>query len=56
MLPPRRWIVERSFTWATRFRRLVEDDERSAGALADLHLVAFVCLMLQKAALLAGSL
>jgi transposase len=24
---PRRWVVERSFAWATRFRRLVRDDE-----------------------------
>lgn len=56
MLPPRRWIVERSFAWATRFRRLVEDDERSSSARAELHLVAFVCLMLRTAALLAGGL
>lgn len=27
-LLPRRWIVERSFAWATRFRRLVKDYER----------------------------
>ncbi|WP_371126662.1 hypothetical protein [Bosea sp. (in: a-proteobacteria)] len=25
LLPPRRWVVERSFAWATRFRRLVKD-------------------------------
>jgi hypothetical protein len=25
---PRRWVVERSFAWATRFRRLVRDYER----------------------------
>ncbi|MEQ4597349.1 MAG: transposase [Methylobacteriaceae bacterium] len=56
MLPPRRWIVERSFAWASRFRRLVEDEERSSSARADLHLVAFVCLMLRTAALLAAGL
>jgi transposase len=56
VLLPRRWVVERSFAWATRFRRLVKDYERYASTLADLHLVAFVCLMLRKAALLvAGS-
>nr|WP_015061109.1 transposase [Pseudomonas sp. K-62]BAM13945.1 transposase [Pseudomonas sp. K-62] len=42
--------IERSFAWATRFRRLVKDYERYASTLADLHLVAFVCLMLKQAA------
>jgi transposase len=50
VLLPRRWVVERSFAWATRFRRLVKDYERYASTLADLHVVAFVCLMLRKAA------
>ena len=55
VLLPRRWVVERSFTWATRFRRLVKDYERYASTLADLHLVAFACLMLEQAAqLIAG--
>jgi transposase len=54
VLLPRRWVVERSFAWATRFRRLVKDYERYASTLANLHLVAFVCLMLKKAALLAA--
>lgn len=52
VLLPRRWVVERSFAWTTRFRRLVKDYERYARTLADLHLVAFVCLMLKQAALL----
>jgi transposase len=55
MLLPKRWVVERSFAWATRFRRLVKDDERCAQTLADLHLIAFVCLMLKSAAKLAVS-
>ncbi|MGW9820823.1 transposase [Methylorubrum extorquens] len=55
VLLPRRWVVERSFAWTTCFRRLVKDYERYASTLADLHLVAFVCLMLRKAALLADS-
>ena len=38
---PRRWVVERSFAWATRFRRLVKDYERYAETLAGLHVVAF---------------
>ena len=53
VLLPRRWVVERSFAWATRFRRLVKDYEGYASTLAGMHLVAFVCLMLKKAALLA---
>ena len=53
VLLPRRWVVERSFAWATRFRRLVKDYERYSSTLADLHLVAFACLMLEQAAQLA---
>jgi transposase len=49
VLLPRRWVVERSFAWATRFRRLVKDYERLPETLAALHLVAFVCLMLGQA-------
>ena len=55
VLLPRRWVVERSFAWATRFRRLVKDYERYADTLADMHRIAFVCLMLKQAAhLMAG--
>lgn len=55
VLLPRRWVVERSFAWATRFRRLAKDYERYASTLADLHVVAFACIMLKQAALLATS-
>jgi transposase len=48
VLLPRRWVVERSFAWAARFRRLARDYERMAETLAGLHFVAFVCLMLSK--------
>jgi transposase len=51
ILLPKRWVVERSFGWTTRFRRLVKDYERCASTLADLHVVAFVCLMLKQAAI-----
>jgi len=54
VLLPRRWVVERSHAWATRFRRLVKDYERYPSTLAGLHLVAFVCLMLKQAALFVG--
>ena len=46
VLLPRRWVVERSFGWATRFRRLARDYERLASTLAGLHYLAFACLML----------
>ena len=52
VLLPRRWVVERSFAWATRCRRLVKDYERYAETLAGLHVVAFVGYMLKHAAAL----
>jgi transposase len=56
VLLPRRWVVERSFAWATRCRRLVKDGERYASTLAGPHIAAFACLMLKQAAILvAGS-
>jgi transposase len=48
VLPPRRWVVERSFAWAARFRRLARDCERLPEAFAGLHFLAFACLMLQR--------
>lgn len=54
VLLPRRWVVERSFAWATRCRRLVKDYERYASTLAGLHIAAFACLMLKQAAILAA--
>ena len=49
VLLPRRWVVERSFAWATRCRRLVRDYECLAQTLADMHTVACSMLMLKKA-------
>jgi transposase len=46
VLLPRRWVVERSFAWAARFRRLARDYERLSETLAALHYLAFACLML----------
>lgn len=46
VLLPRRWVVERSFAWAARFRRLVRDYERLATTLAAYHWLAFAMLML----------
>ena len=46
VLLPRRWVVERSFGWAARFRRLSRDHERLATTLAGAHWLAFAGLML----------
>jgi len=46
VLLPRRWVVERSFGWAARFRRLARDYERLPTTLAGLHWLAFISLML----------
>jgi transposase len=55
VLLPRRWVVERSFGWMARFRRLAKDYERLATTLVGLHFVAFACLLLHRAApLLSG--
>ena len=48
VLLPRRWVVERSFAWAARFRRLARDYERLSTSLAALHWLAFACLMLHS--------
>jgi transposase len=48
ILLPRRWVVERSFAWAARFRRLARDYERLAQTLAGFHYLAFACLMLHR--------
>lgn len=48
VLLPRRWVVERSFGWAARFRRLARDYERLPETLAGLHFLAFAILMLRR--------
>jgi transposase len=45
VLLPRRWVVERSFAWAARFRRLARDYERLETTLKGLHYIAFATLM-----------
>lgn len=54
VLLPRRWVVERSFAWASRFRRLARDYERLPETVAGLHFLAFACLMLQRLLTLAA--
>jgi transposase len=55
VLLPRRWVVERDFAWASRFRRLVKYYERLPDTLAGLHFVAFACLFLQQATSILGA-
>ncbi|GAB5550245.1 MAG: IS5 family transposase [Sandaracinaceae bacterium] len=50
VLLPRRWVVERSFGWLARFRRLARDYERLPETLASLHFLAFVALLLRQLA------
>ena len=54
VLLPRRWVVERSFAWATRFRRLAKDYERLPETVEGLYFVAFACLMLHRLLTLAA--
>jgi transposase len=48
VLLPRRWVVEGSFAWMSRFRRLARDYERLPSSVAGLHGLAFLTLMLQS--------
>ena len=48
VLLPRRWVVERSFAWAARFRRLARDYERLPSTLAGIHFLAFAILLLKR--------
>lgn len=48
VLLPRRWVVERSFAWLARFRRLARDYERLPDTLAGLHFLAFAILLLHR--------
>jgi len=48
VLLPRRWVVERSFAWTIRFRRLVRDYERLPTTLVGFHLIVFASLMLDQ--------
>ncbi|CAM2172854.1 transposase [Paraburkholderia sacchari] len=55
VLLPRRWVVERSFGWLNRFRRLTRDYERLPETLAGLHFIVFAMLMLVHFANLSNS-
>jgi len=49
VLLPRRWVVERSFAWVARFRRMARDYERLPETVAGIHVAAFVIVMLGQA-------
>ncbi|WP_407540851.1 IS5 family transposase (plasmid) [Deinococcus radiomollis] len=53
---PKRWIVERSFAWTARFRRLTRDLERLQSTLLGFHWVAFCVLLSAKLTPILGSL
>jgi transposase len=48
VLLPRRWVVERTFAWLGRFRRLARDYERLADTLKNWHWLAFVGLLMSQ--------
>jgi len=48
VLLPRRWVVERTFGWLGRFRRLARDYERLAETLAGWHWLASLTLLLAR--------
>jgi len=49
LLLPRRWVVERTFGWLGRFRRLARDYERLTATLKGWHWLASLVLLLAKA-------
>ena len=45
---PKRWIVERTFAWISRNRRLARDVERDATTVAAFIRLAMIRLMLKR--------
>ena len=48
VLLPRRWVVERSFGWLGRFRRLARDYERLSETPAGWHWLTFLGILLPR--------
>jgi transposase len=48
LLLPRRWVIERTFGWLGRFRRLARDYERLTESVAGWHWVASITLLLTQ--------
>jgi putative transposase len=47
---PRRWVVERTFAWLGRYRRLSKDYERLCATTETLIYIAMSRLMLRRLA------
>jgi len=45
---PKRWIVERTFAWISRYRRLARDFERYAATVAAFVRLAMIRIMLRQ--------
>jgi transposase len=52
---PKRWIVERTFAWISRNRRLARDFERYAATVAAYVRLAMIRIMLRRLAANASS-
>jgi transposase len=52
---PKRWIVERTFAWISRNRRLARDFERYAATVAAFVRLAMIRIMLRRLATTASS-
>jgi transposase len=52
---PKRWIVERTFAWISRYRRLARDFERYAATVAAFVRLAMIRIMLRRLAATASS-
>ena len=50
LLLPKRWIVERTFDWLSRYRRLSKDDEYETHTSEAMIRVAMIHLMVRRLA------
>ena len=50
VLPPKRWVVERTFGWLTRYRRLSKDYEQLPATSEAMILAVMVHLMVRRLA------
>ena len=48
VVPPKRWIVDRTLAWISRNRRLMRDFERYARTVAAFVRVAMISIMLKR--------
>jgi putative transposase len=48
VVQPKRWIVERTFGWLNRFRRLSKDDERTTASSEAFVKIAMIHVMIRR--------